>query len=363
MVNAHAGSWNASLQAWAYNYEGPLFAYRTGTFTAANLRYTEWIRTAPVSEADLMSYGATAISRCAPTSPHASLSQALLELRRDGIPAIPGLRSFQSRYKKATDRYKPTSRERVGKSRVNTGSEYLNVEFGWKPLLSDVRKLASSQRRAEKLTSDYIRDSGRLVRRRYEYPTTVTVTELDLADAYVPPGLPLTYWAVSKGKVHRTTTVTRRIWFEGAFTYHVSGGDDMLSKMRQGLQVANHLSGIGITPGVLYDLTPWSWAVDWFVNTGDVLKNISMMLADGLVVVYGYIMAETTTVVVYTNKGARLKTSTVPFNLTQTFTETVKQRRRATPFGFGLNPGEFTPRQLAIVAALGLSRDGRKLAL
>lgn len=333
----------------AYNWKAYQFAWsRSQAYLAGHP--APWVKTPAVSDFDLFKAGATAIARCSPTLPHASISQALGEIRRDGIPAIPGLKAFEKG-------------PRPGKK---AGSEYLNVEFGIKPLLSDIRKVLTAERKSDRIIAQYVKDSGKLVRRRYEFPATSSTVVEDLG-LYAPvSAFTTSMYAVPKGRVTRTTTIERRMWFSGAFTYHVNDADSILGRLHRGSQIANHLTGVGVNPGVLWDLTPWSWAVDWFSNTGDVMTNISSMGTDGLVLVRGYIMAETVTTVTYTNIGAQLWARVgkyPPMSLTQSWTETIRQRRRATPFGFGLSVAAFTPRQLAIVAALGLSRDGRKLAL
>lgn len=368
-VDVHAGYFNRTLRAWAYNYVGPLFAYEQSQ--AYGSVHTKWTDTPLASTSELDALGATAISRCAPTNPHASLSQTLGELRRDGIPAIPSLRAFQKGPRPPNPKRKPKVGSRYLKHQVPTrsprsavaGSQYLNIEFGWKPLLSDVRKLAMAQRKSEKILSQYVRDSGRLVRRKYEFPLLVTESVADWGLRSPVPVLDTPLYTKTQGQVTCTTRVETRRWFTGSFTYHVSDADSLIGKVTQGLQKANHLSGVGVSPGVLWDLTPWSWAADWISNTGDVLNNISMMQTDGLVLVNGYIMVEITTIKTINNLGCRLFGYSKDLDLTQTWTKISRQRRRATPFGFGLDVGAFTPRQLAIVAALGLSRDGRKLAL
>nr|UJQ85119.1 MAG: hypothetical protein 1 [Leviviridae sp.] len=352
-------------------YDGPIFAYKEGVVSSTD--HILWSKTAPVSEAVLFTMGATAVSRCAPTNPHASLSQALGELRRDGIPALPGLNTFQKGIRpiqKQSKRKGNSTSKVIPQPTAQAGSEYLNVAFGWKPLYSDVRKLAALQHQSKRLISQYVRDSGRLVRRRYEFPTTVTRTEAPQGDGIGNPQPPylVPYLLTAKGIATRTITVTRRMWFSGAFTYHVSEPDSLVGSAFRFAEQANHLTGAGINASVMWDLMPWSWAVDWMTNIGDVVNNASMMSTDGLVMVYGYIMAETVTDTTITVNGVKIRpidgSAGKPIlPLTQTFTETVRQRRRAYPFGFGLTFTGFTPHQLAIVAALGLSRDGRALAL
>jgi len=67
-------------------------------------------------------------------------------------------------------------------------------------------------------------------------------------------------------------------------------------------------------------------------------------------------MMETTTVTAtYSMRDVALQGHTIP-DITQVFTTTVKRRRRATPFGFGLEFDSFSQFQLSIIAALGLSK-------
>jgi hypothetical protein len=57
----------------------------------------------------------------------------------------------------------------------------------------------------------------------------------------------------------------------------------------------------------------------------------------------------------YTHSGVNLKTGpTGP--VSQVFRTVYKRRVKAHPYGFGLTDGDLSPRQLAILAALGISR-------
>lgn len=108
-----------------------------------------------------------------------------------------------------------------------------------------------------------------------------------------------------------------------------------------------------MTPEVLWELAPWSWAVDWFSNTGDVIHNISTLGYDGLVMEYGYMMTHT--------QYDRRVEATALVNGVSVSARTVsrretKRRTVATPYGFGIDDTTLSPRQLAILAALGLSR-------
>jgi hypothetical protein len=114
---------------------------------------------------------------------------------------------------------------------------------------------------------------------------------------------------------------------------------------------------VQLTPEVLWNLSPWSWAADWFANTGDVLHNISAFRDDGLVMPYAYIMRKRTHIVEQDLDGYTLRRLGPQPGVSQRFTTTVKSRHKATPWGFGLNPLSFTVRQWAITTALGLSKS------
>jgi hypothetical protein len=79
------------------------------------------------------------------------------------------------------------------------------------------------------------------------------------------------------------------------------------------------------------------------------------MAVDGLVIQYGYVMEHKVTTRSYYNDGAHSYKGDYVVSPVHLFYET-KRRVRASPFGFGLDWSGFTPRQLAITAALGLTR-------
>jgi len=125
---------------------------------------------------------------------------------------------------------------------------------------------------------------------------------------------------------------------------------------------ANHLFGVIPTPEVVWELTPWSWAVDWFTNVGDVMSNVSSFITDGLVLQYGYIMEHTR---VFGEIVCTVPPSQVgQYGLTggvlkRTYVREYKTRIHADPYGFGIDDTTLTKRQLSILGALGLSKGSR----
>jgi hypothetical protein len=148
-------------------------------------------------------------------------------------------------------------------------------------------------------------------------------------------------------------------WFSGAFTYYLPTGYDSRVALAKLARQAQYLLGANLSPDVLWELTPWSWAVDWFANAGDVIHNISRFASGGLVMPYGYMMEHTIITDTYRFVGNTGFSS--PFDKlppTVLVTET-KKRVKANPFGFGVSWNSLSGFQYSILAALGLSKGRR----
>lgn len=294
----------------------------------------------PSSNSDLDAVGTTAIARTVPTNPVAGLATLFGELR-EGFPKLIGQELFRRR---AKDTLKRGSKE------------FLNWEFGWKPMIADLKKWIYAARHADKLWEQFKRDSGRRVRRDYYFPVTEVVTETT-SQRTPSPSIALPIWQGGNATFDMTTTevIRRQRWFKGAFTYYADVDAATEKTWKGHLQRLQHLYGVKITPDVIWNLAPWSWTVDWYSNTGDVINNISRFSLDHTVMPYGYLMETSVREVTYDMRNVTPIGYTIP-HLTQTFTTTVKVRRQATPYGFGINLADLTARQKAIIAALFLSR-------
>jgi hypothetical protein len=106
-----------------------------------------------------------------------------------------------------------------------------------------------------------------------------------------------------------------------------------------------------MTPEVLWNLAPWSWAVDWFTNTGDVVRNISEIGSNGLVLRDAYLMHHAGLVTV-----DHATHPDIVGHLETTRTVEIKLRRESTPYGFGFPFEGLSLQQKAIITALGLSK-------
>nr|QDH86460.1 MAG: hypothetical protein H2Rhizo31384_000005 [Leviviridae sp.] len=324
-------------------YEGPFLPMSPDSY--------QWPSRVESSSKDLDELGTVAIARCSPASPAANMATFLGELYQEGLPHLigSGLHALRSM----------THRER----RRAIGGEYLNYQFGWLPFVSDVRKIAHSIAHAHQVLGQFERGAGKLVRRRYEFPLSKSVTTSTVRQNVSPwlspsgGGLSGDGSQINKGTVFLTTTVTKKQWFSGGFTYWFPMGSDLRSSLARYAIEARKLLGLSLTPDSIWSVSPWSWAVDWFSDTNEFLTNWSNWAIDGQALAYGYVMEHSIARNTYTFSGPTgyYPSFVRPFDVSLVI-ET-KQRRQATPFGFGLDWNGFSSVQTAIIAALGLSRS------
>lgn len=325
-------------------YQGIEYAFHPGNLI------TEALGAIPKrSEIYFAQLGSKAISQCIPTNPVADAGTFIGELK-EGLPSLPGKALLKSKFK----------------DHRQVGSEYLNIEFGWKPIISDLQKFGKAAIESDKILKQLHRDSGRNVRRKFTFPDEKS-TLRTTGGNYRTKGANgsgfsnATHYSSTGGAWTRVMETTTRSWFSGCFTYHLNLGSSLPDKLDRHAAEARKLFGAELTPATVWNLAPWSWAIDWQGNIGDVLHNVSRFAQDGLVMRYGYIMQETTCKITYTVGWQSRFQSAPKTDLTCSVTVVNKERRRATPFGFGFDMQALTGRQLSILGALGISRSPRHL--
>jgi len=297
-------------------------------------------------------YGTKAIKDTIPTNPVAGLNQFAGEI--DQIPRF-GIETFAQIQSKA-------------QFFRGIGSDWLNVKFGWVSFISDINKLMNAVLQSSKIIDQYYRDSARPVHRRRYYRLKPVTEIYDFPNVQYPLHYISTgdgYSSVYEGNdgsgtISVADTVFEQYWFSGSYTYLAFNSQDALNKIQEYENLANHIVGTRMTPDVLWELAPWSWLIDWFVNIGDVTANAVRLQEDSLVLRYGYLMHQSMFQRTMSLTGVKFKFFN-PGAISQSWTQTLKERVRATPYGFALDPNSFSDQQWAILAALGMSKAPRSL--
>lgn len=285
-------------------------------------------------------HGAEAWNRFKPGKPVVDLGVAIAELKD-----LPGLLF------KRMDSVK------------NIANNHLAYEFGWKPLLSDIRKMANLQTELAKRLAQLKRDNGRPVTRRgtlvdeLEAGTEVicdgTISDIAHAEAFthgyyhngMGAGIPV---------IQTMFESSLKVWFVGKFQYWIPA----IGSQRWRKRALKQLMGLEVTPRVVWEITPWSWLVDWFSNAGDVISNLSGNAAENLTSVYNYVMKE--------YKNSQVTLARYPLALIGGGTswahcshklEQLQQfRAPGSPYGFSIDWPDFSSRQLGILSSLGIQR-------
>jgi len=279
----------------------------------------------PLDAAAMNSYGTKAISRAAPNNPLADAAVFLGELRQ--LPQIPG-----------------RSLSRDGLKGI--GGEYLNVEFGINPILRDAESFRQANANAQTYLEKLQASSGKINRRKLTLVEETTTTAERLSNS-LGSSFPFGGNPYAQFPLDRTLTTHSRVWFSGAFTHYYSLTPNESAFLRR-VREAKDVYGIDLSLDVAWNLLPYSWLSDWKFNIGDIAANLTRFSQDGLVMKYGYIMCHTVKTYEYTYGPSSwiLKTE-------------VKQRKKASPFGFGVVPTNLTDRQWSILAALGQQKFWR----
>lgn len=288
-------------------------------------------RPSMLTDTQVKGQGATAIARTTPTNPIVDSTTAVGEAMMGGLPALGGVSAW---------------REKAAVHR-GLGSEYLNVQFGWLPFVSDIRNFAYAAKNTSEILREFRAGSGKNTRVGYHFPENKSSWSNSRSITTIR----------ADGIQGETVSCTEggsagsKMWFNGAFTYHIPMGNDQASKMQRFEQYANKLYGTRLTPEVLWNLAPWSWALDWFGNTGDVLSNLSALGNDGLVLKYGYMMYHNYGTSYRVTKPGSVMNSGSCYRISET-----KKRFGASPYRMFTEGGSLSTTQLAVITALGLSK-------
>jgi hypothetical protein len=234
----------------------------------------------------------------------------------------------------------------------------LAINFGWKPLLADIRKTINMFSKLEKRVDFILRNGGIPLHRRTP-PFEPEVTEEVLFEysgpedqgwlrdqPFVhgwedPPGQPGDGQSRFECKLVCRKTVTNCA--SGVMTYFL--GD--LPPTRA--EVRLRLLGLIPNESLLWEATKWSWLVDWFTNLGDVIANIQSSLRDRLVSLYAYNQRHTVREYTWTATNGYYHVKCVRVFDT-------KRREKIDPFGLTAEVS-LTDLQLGILLALGITRS------
>ncbi len=321
--------------------------------------------TASLSTAD--NRQGTANSFFAATAPERATAHLLttaIELMRGDVP------SLLKNYRRALFDYQNKYR-----SLNYVGNEFLNIQFGWQPLIAEYANMIRVFIGLDRMV--YAESNRR--KRRWDGPSTsVTRTLLDQtlsneplsggsgerfqvttspgnfgADMTHPVTVDTTATVLRKEDYNFTARYSSLVKPNARSNGFVERAEDTLRQL-----------GLVDDPSVLWELTPWSWLIDWAANIGESIVNAHTYspLSGRHSVDYAYFTTQLTEVM--DGSVDRLIKQTNPYWANRSvvvrpkayYSTVTRTRDRATPFGFGTQLGDISNSQFAILVALGLAR-------
>jgi hypothetical protein len=238
----------------------------------------------------------------------------------------------------------------------DVASHHVGIQFGWLPLLSDVRNLVFTQRGAQKRIKQLLRDNGRPVRRRInllDEDMPIAKASGQLYGALQP--VLVTQYYRQQPKWTSLTGAQDKWWASARYRYWLPDGPRDIIWQRK---LLNRLYGGQVSPSVLYNMIPWTWLIDWFTNLGDVIDNLDAGVADRLGADYHYVMRKRTWYQEF-HVDAIFKSRNgpdIPVTAHATTTAYVKTRVAGGPFDLRWQTEGLSPRQLGILGAMGISK-------
>lgn len=236
---------------------------------------------------------------------------------------------------------------------------FLNHQFGWSPFLSDIGKMFKTISNHSAVSAKLSSQNGRPVRKR------VTILE-ESTDGVIATGLgcPISVasipnvgylsgpstWELRESTIRRVTGVGKFTFYRPEFDVQLPTHNSALGRIERAMTIY----GLRISPSNIYKATPWTWALDWFTSMGDYVDHLTDVHQDSVSALYCYVMQHL----------IRRRTFIQTVNWlsgpqTLTFTREIETKQREpanSPFGFDLAWEGLSPRQIAIAAALGITR-------
>ena len=305
----------------------------------------------PMSQAQ--DWAASKLRAAAPTRPDFNLTRFVGELRdtnrlfdgKNYIPPDPG----------------------------SLGGAYLNHQFGITPTASDLQRGAEAVLHSDKLVREFVRDACRRVRRSGHLtstsvtasgtttvPSSVTTFSVNGVNIRIDPGnggnavgFPLVTVSASSAITQRCGTF---------FEFFVGDPYGYTSRMDSYVAQAEKVLGGGLDLSTTYQLFPFSWMLDWFVDIGSLLQYQQQVADNHLVMRNAFTITESearASAVLTDNPGVsagRLWTT----NTAGSCFFYQKRQIRSPGNAYSMSPTwNLNPFQWSIAAALGLTKANR----
>ncbi|UJQ85908.1 MAG: putative maturation protein [Garnievirus faecadaptatum] len=225
----------------------------------------------------------------------------------------------------------------TGRDPTKGNNSVAEINFGWAPTFSDIQKLfeftAQFEQRKRELNAIYDRKGG-LRRQRVVASSILSKTEVVAAHSFV--------CGVS---VKRTNTTVARQWASLRWEPLFGALAEKPSARDIAAKAALSIHGWRANPKAVWDALPWSWLIDYFSNTGELLEALSNSFE------YQPVNCCTMTLM-HAKISDSVISHTGGFVVSPARAELVWKHRQPTSFAFKLNAPLLSTKQLVTLAGI-----------
>jgi len=149
------------------------------------------------------------------------------------------------------------------------GTGYLAYAFGWTPIINDLHKLTNMAAATKKRIAWLRRNANKPVKMK----RTLYNFSSDLGELYkITYGTPFPFNTIEPAEGERSVygVMSCKAEYHSVIRYALPEDANSLGWEDKAFR---HL--IGLRPGLdlIWDITPWTWLVDWFTNVGDFVED------------------------------------------------------------------------------------------
>lgn len=330
-----------------------------GVGNSTDFTQSDFTDFSPLSE-----YHSLAWDKCKPTISKAGLTQFLVELRELPTMLATTANFFHNSWRSFGGGYSS-----VVMHPSSVADNFLNYNFGWVPFINDLSSLYDTWVNSHKYIAQTVRDNGRWLKRK----RVLEVSESNIrANRFYHSGTDPSSGSFQMEPLLRDMTLDgstckaycdiydetlSSVWAAGSFKYYRPEFDDNLADFSSSFTTVQRLLalyGARVNPSVLWKVTPWTWAIDWFAGVGKFIEHHDEFVDDGIVSQYLYCMKHTERRIV---KNSYFNWFSGPRLLTWFRRIAYKQREVAdSPYGFNRPWQTLSAKQWAILGSIGFTR-------
>jgi hypothetical protein len=240
----------------------------------------------------------------------------------------------------------------------SVAGQYLNLQFNFLPLISDIGKIYSALSRTERRINDFITRAGRPQNKHFAYKWT------EFFDS--PPeeytGSRVGYqnqWIMSKPFSWRITK-SAPTTFHAQIQYNYNYTEFQIAHA----QLLGHLDALGINmnPAIIWNALPWTFVIDWVLGIGPYLNTMAEQNLRPEINVRRYLWSVTRERLIVVRKG--IKNAYTGAILTSNELPAVKQtayrRSVGVPSAASIQSSGLTLKEFTLGAALVIARRRRR---